>query len=196
MDQLELVGLANRYNSKAGTFSQGMKQRLGIAVALVHNPELIVLDEPTNGLDPQGIADIRNLIIKLSHERNKTVLVSSHLLSEIELIANRMIIIHHGKKVVEGEVKVLLDPSKTIVKLETGDNLKTVDLLSKSNWTKGLTTIQNQIQFEIIKSEIPDLIRFLIANQTDIYLIQNLHSLEDYFLKLTNPKEDVHAFTN
>jgi ABC-type multidrug transport system ATPase subunit len=107
-----------------------------------------------------------------------------------------MVIIHNGKKVVEGEVKVLLDPSKTIVKLETGDNLKTVDLLSKSNWTKGLTTIQNQIQFEIIKSEIPDLIRFLIANQTDIYLIQNLHSLEDYFLKLTNPKEDVHAFTN
>jgi ABC-type multidrug transport system ATPase subunit len=122
--------------------------------------------------------------------------VSSHLLSEIELIANRMVIIHNGKKVVEGEVKVLLDPSKTIVKLETGDNLKTVYLLSKSNWTKGLTTIQNQIQFEIIKSEIPDLIRFLVANQTDIYLIQNLHSLEDYFLKLTNPKEDVHAFTN
>ena len=196
MDQLELVGLANRYNSKVGTFSQGMKQRLGIAVALVHNPDLIVLDEPTNGLDPQGIADIRNLILKLSHERNKTILVSSHLLSEIELIANRMVIIHNGKKVVEGEVKVLLDPSKTIVKLETGDNLKTVDLLSKSNWTKGLTTVQNQIQFEIIKSEIPDLIRFLIANQTDIYLIQNLHSLEDYFLKLTNPKEDVHAFTN
>jgi ABC-type multidrug transport system ATPase subunit len=196
MDQLELVGLANRYNSKVGTFSQGMKQRLGIAVALVHNPDLIVLDEPTNGLDPQGIADIRNLILKLSHERNKTVLVSSHLLSEIELIANRMVIIHNGKKVVEGEVKVLLDPSKTIVKLETGDNLKTVDLLSKSSWTKGLTTIQNQIQFEIIKSEIPDLIRFLIANQTDIYLIQNLHSLEDYFLKLTNPKEDVHALTN
>ena len=196
MDQLELVGLATRYNSKVGTFSQGMKQRLGIAVALVHNPDLIVLDEPTNGLDPQGIADIRNLILKLSHERNKTILVSSHLLSEIELIANRMVIIHNGKKVVEGEVKVLLDPSKTIVKLETGDNLKTVDLLSKSNWTKGLTTVQNQIQFEIIKSEIPDLIRFLIANQTDIYLIQNLHSLEDYFLKLTNPKEDVHAFTN
>jgi ABC-type multidrug transport system ATPase subunit len=196
MDQLELVGLANRYNSKAGTFSQGMKQRLGIAVALVHNPDLIVLDEPTNGLDPQGIADIRNLILKLSRERNKTILVSSHLLSEIELIANRMIIIHNGKKVVEGEVKTLLDPSKTIVKLETGNNQKSFELLSNSNWTKGLTNIHNQIQLEIVKSEIPDLIRFLTANETDIYLIQNLHSLEDYFLKLTNPKEDVHAFTN
>ena len=196
MDQLELVGLANRYNSKAGTFSQGMKQRLGIAVALVHNPDLIVLDEPTNGLDPQGIADIRNLILKLSHERNKTILVSSHLLSEIELIANRMLIIHDGKKVVEGEVKVLLDPSKTIVKLETGDNQKAFELLSNSNWTKGLSNINNQIQLEIIKSEIPDLIRFLIANETDIYLIQNLHSLEDYFLKLTKPQEHVHASSN
>ena len=196
MDQLELVGLANRYNSKAGTFSQGMKQRLGIAVALVHNPDLIVLDEPTNGLDPQGIADIRNLILKLSHERNKTILVSSHLLSEIELIANRMLIIHNGKKVVEGEVKVLLDPSKTIVKLETGNNQKTFELLSNSNWTKGLTNINNQIQLEIIKSEIPNLIRFLTANETDIYLIQNLHSLEDYFLKLTKPQEHVHASSN
>jgi ABC-type multidrug transport system ATPase subunit len=196
MDQLELVGLANRYNSKAGTFSQGMKQRLGIAVALVHNPDLIVLDEPTNGLDPQGIADIRNLILKLSHERNKTILVSSHLLSEIELIANRMLIIHNGKKVVEGEVKVLLDPSKTIVKLETGDNQKAFELLSNSNWTKGLSNINNQIQLEIIKSEIPALIRFLTANETDIYLIQNLHSLEDYFLKLTKPQEHVHASSN
>jgi ABC-type multidrug transport system ATPase subunit len=196
MDQLELVGLANRYNSKAGTFSQGMKQRLGIAVALVHNPDLIVLDEPTNGLDPQGIADIRNLILKLSHERNKTILVSSHLLSEIELIANRMLIIHNGKKVVEGEVKVLLDPSKTIVKLETGDNQKAFELLSNSNWTKGLSNINNQIQLEIIKSEIPDLIRYLTANETDIYLIQNLHSLEDYFLKLTKTQDHVHASSN
>ena len=186
MDQLELVGLASRYNSKVGTFSQGMKQRLGIAVALVHNPELIVLDEPTNGLDPQGIADIRNLILKLSQERNKTVLVSSHLLSEIELIANRMIIINHGKKVVEGEVKELLDPSKTILKIETSDNNKAFNLLSNSTWTKGLVIIQNQIQLEITKSEIPELVRFLTSHQTDIYLIQNLHSLEDYFLKLTN----------
>ncbi len=196
MDQLELVGLATRYDSKVGTFSQGMKQRLGIAVALVHNPELIVLDEPTNGLDPQGIADIRNLILTLSRDRNKTILVSSHLLSEIELIANRMLIMHHGKKVVEGDVKVLLDPSKTILKIETGDNSKAFELISKSNWTKGLENIQNQIQLEITKSDIPDLVRFLTAHQTDIYLIQNLHSLEDYFLKLTNPKEDVHAVAN
>lgn len=75
-----------------------MKQRLGIAVALVHNPRLIILDEPTNGLDPQGIADMRNLILQLSREMGKTIVVSSHLLSEIEIIANRILIINKGKK--------------------------------------------------------------------------------------------------
>ncbi|MGL1180945.1 ATP-binding cassette domain-containing protein, partial [Vibrio parahaemolyticus] len=80
------------------TFSQGMKQRLGIAIALVHNPQLIILDEPTNGLDPQGIADMRNLILSLSSQYKKTVIVSSHLLSEIEQIASRILIIDKGKK--------------------------------------------------------------------------------------------------
>jgi ABC-type multidrug transport system ATPase subunit len=98
MDQLEMVGLEERANSKVKTFSQGMKQRLGIAIALVHDPQLIILDEPTNGLDPQGIADIRNLIVHLSNDLGKTLLVSSHLLNEMELTADSMLIIHKGKK--------------------------------------------------------------------------------------------------
>jgi ABC-type multidrug transport system ATPase subunit len=93
MQQLEMVGLAERAHDKVKTFSQGMKQELGIAVALVHDPKLIILDEPTNGLDPQGIADIRNLILHLSRELKKTVLVSSHLLNEIEQVATRLLII-------------------------------------------------------------------------------------------------------
>ena len=80
-----------------------MKQRLGIAIALIHDPQLIILDEPMNGLDPQGIADIRNLILHLSREMKKTILVSSHLLSEMELIADSMLIIDKGKKIVEGK---------------------------------------------------------------------------------------------
>jgi len=122
MQQLKMVGLEERATSKVKTFSQGMKQRLGIAVALVHDPQLIILDEPTNGLDPQGIADMRNLILHLSREQGKTIVVSSHLLSEIELVANRMIIIHKGKKIVEGKVAELLDPSRSLVQIETGNN--------------------------------------------------------------------------
>lgn len=112
MQQLEQVGLATRANDKVKTFSQGMKQRLGIAIALVHNPALIILDEPTNGLDPQGIADIRNLILYLSQDLRKTVLVSSHLLHEIQQIASNVLIIDQGKKIIEGttaELTILED---------------------------------------------------------------------------------------
>ena len=94
MDQLAKVGLAERAHSRVKTYSQGMKQRLGIAVALVHDPQLIILDEPMNGLDPQGIADVRNLILHLRNDLGKTLFVSSHLLNEMELIADSMLIIN------------------------------------------------------------------------------------------------------
>ena len=196
MEQLDVVGLADRFDSNVKTFSQGMKQRLGIAVALVHNPEFIILDEPTNGLDPQGIADIRNLILKLSHERGKTILVSSHLLSEIEIIANRMIIIHKGKKIVEGEVKTLLDPSKTVVSIETTNNQEAFEKLSQSTWKQTLTMNDYQIQLETSKKDISEIIRFLSDKNIDIQLIQPRHSLEDYFLKLTKSEKHVEPFTN
>src|SRR6185369_5885558 len=121
IDQLEKVGLSERANSKVKTYSQGMKQRLGIAIALIHDPQLIILDEPMNGLDPQGIADIRNLILHLSRDMKKTIVVSSHLLSEMELIADSMLIIDKGKKVVEGKMTELFAPSETIVELHTND---------------------------------------------------------------------------
>ena len=191
MEQLDLVGLADRSNSKVKTFSQGMKQRLGIAVALVHNPALIILDEPTNGLDPQGIADIRNLILKLSRERGKTILVSSHLLSEIEIIANRMLIIHKGKKIVEGSVNSLLDPSKTIIKIETADNNTAFQILTNSIWCNSLKMNENKIQLEMDKKEVPSLVRYLNERNTEIYLIQPLNSLEDYFLNLTKSENYV-----
>ena len=98
MKQLEKVGIAERANSKVKLFSQGMKQRLGIACALIHNPEVIILDEPTNGLDPQGIADVRNLMLYLSKEERKTIFVSSHLLSEIEVVADSMLLLTKAEK--------------------------------------------------------------------------------------------------
>ena len=134
MEQLEMVGLADRAGSKVKTYSQGMKQRLGIAIALVHNPQLVILDEPVNGLDPQGIADMRNLIMHLSRHLKKTVLVSSHLLNEMEQVATRMLIIDKGKKVIEGSVQELFDPAKTMVEVEVDNAATAAALISQSTW--------------------------------------------------------------
>jgi ABC-type multidrug transport system ATPase subunit len=185
MDQLDMVGLADRSESKVKTYSQGMKQRLGIGIALVHNPDLIVLDEPTNGLDPQGIADIRHLILKLSTEMGKTVVVSSHLLSEIELIANRMIVIHKGKKIVEGFVKDLLDPSKTLVEIETTDNDFAKSVLKNSAFAPMIEANNDKLHLTINKSEISTLIKIMVESNVQIIAVTPRHSLEDYFLNLT-----------
>jgi ABC-type multidrug transport system ATPase subunit len=185
MEQLDMVGLADRSESKVKTYSQGMKQRLGIGIALVHNPDFIILDEPTNGLDPQGIADIRNLILKLSNEFGKTVLVSSHLLSEIELIANRMIVIHKGKKIVEGYVNELLDPSKTLVELETTNNEFAKTVLKNSAFAPMVVDNNEKLHLTINKTEISSLIKIMVESKVEIIAVKPRHSLEDYFLNLT-----------
>ncbi len=188
MQQLERVGLADRFDSKVRTFSQGMKQRLGIAVALVHDPELIILDEPTNGLDPQGIADMRRLIIDLSKVHGKTVIVSSHLLSEIEVMANRMLVMDKGKKIVEGTVDELLHPSGTIVKVDTSDNESARELVLNSPWSIYLQVQPGVLSFKMNKKEVPALTAWLVDHGTQVQSINSRHSLEDYFLSLTSPE--------
>jgi len=196
LDQLKLVGLQERAFSKVKTFSQGMKQRLGIAVALVHNPKLIILDEPTNGLDPQGIADMRNLILYLSREKGKTIVVSSHLLSEIELVANRMLIIHKGKKVVEGNVAELLDPSKSLVQIETNDDAAAREKLLQTKWAALLQQHSSLLQLKMNKEDVPQLIADLVSLQVQLLSIKPMHSLEDYFLSLTTKPGHVESFAN
>ncbi|MEO6541507.1 MAG: ABC transporter ATP-binding protein [Ferruginibacter sp.] len=196
LDQLKKVGLEERAFSKVKTFSQGMKQRLGIAVALVHNPKLIMLDEPTNGLDPQGIADMRNLILHLSRDLGKTILVSSHLLSEIELVANRMLIIHKGKKMVEGNVAELLDPSKSLVQIETTDNINAREKIRQTKWASLLQQSNGGPQLKMNKDEVPLLISELVSKQVQILSVNPMHSLEDYFLSLTTQNGHVEPVTN
>ena len=196
MDQLEMVGLADRYDSKAKTYSQGMKQRLGIAIALIHSPKLIILDEPTNGLDPQGIADMRNLILRLSREMGKTVVVSSHLLSEIEVIANRMIIIHKGQKMVEGNVAALLDPADTIVEINTTDNDAAYLHLQNTVWQTHLQKTNKTLRLKMNKTVVPQIVETLAGMQVQILSVQPRHSLEEYFLSLTNNDTHVEPFTN
>lgn len=196
MEQLKRVGLDERANSKVKTFSQGMKQRLGIAVALVHDPRLIILDEPTNGLDPQGIADMRQLILHLSHDLGKTILVSSHLLSEIELVANRMLIIHAGKKMVEGRVDELLDPAKSLVQLSTSDDQQTRQQLQSTRWANYLQPGTSPIQLKMDKASVPQLIADMVGMGVSLQSINPMHSLEDYFLSLTTQSGHVESFAN
>lgn len=195
MNQLEMVGLADRAKDKVKTFSQGMKQRLGIAVALVHNPSLVILDEPTNGLDPQGIADMRNLIIRLSKEMGKTVLISSHLLSEVEVIANRMIIINKGKKIIEGCVSELLDPSHTVVDIDTTNNKEAKQKILNTNWSKYLQQ-QDNIQLMMNRDDVPQLIQDLVAMNIQLLSVNSSHSLENYFLSLTTQPGNVDPVKN
>jgi ABC-2 type transport system ATP-binding protein len=197
MNQLELVGIRDRSESKVKTFSQGMKQRLGIAVALVHDPELIILDEPTNGLDPQGIADIRNLILHLSRNLGKTIVVSSHLLSEIEMVASRMLIIDKGSKKAEGSVSDLFDPSKTLVELETINGSNAYGVMKTGPFAGNLVDYSgDRIRLRINKTLIPSFAEYLVANNIPITSLQAKHSLEDYFLSLTTANQHVDAFTN
>lgn len=186
MEQLDHVGLAHRAGDLIKGFSQGMKQRLGIAVALVNDPQLVILDEPVNGLDPQGIADIRNLIIRLRDERKKTVFLSSHLLNEIEMTADRMLIIHKGKKVVEGSVQELLNPETQQVELVTLHPEKTLSVISGSEWAAGVAEQgTDKILLNMRREQIPVFTAAMAQQGVEIISIRPKHNLEDYFLKLT-----------
>ena len=197
MQQLDMVGLKERAHDKVHTFSQGMKQRLGIAIALVHNPQLIILDEPTNGLDPQGIADIRNLILHLSRELNKTLLISSHLLSEMEQIATRLLIIDKGKKLVEGKTTELFDPAQTLLELQTLNNEEARSLIKNSAWQNTLQQQRsNSISLRMHRNDIPDFHVWLVQQNIKLLSLQSRHSLEDYFLHITSGEQHVAAFTN
>jgi ABC-type multidrug transport system ATPase subunit len=186
MAQLEKVGLADRAHSKVKTYSQGMKQRLGIATALVHDPQLIILDEPVNGLDPQGISDIRHLILHLSKDLEKTIFVSSHLLSEMEMIADDMLIIDKGKKVVEGNAASLLNPEKSTVQLVTDNPGAALNFIRSSPWNSFLSTVSSDvIELSMNKSQVPALAKDLVQNGIGIVNLSSLHTLEKYFLSIT-----------
>jgi ABC-type multidrug transport system ATPase subunit len=184
---IEQVGLKGREQDKVKTYSQGMKQRLGIAIALVHEPDLLILDEPTNGLDPQGIAEMRNLIRSLSVDHGKTVMVSSHLLHEIEQVATKMLILHKGKKIAEGRVEELLHPDEMYVHVRIEPNKQMTWAASKSEWHDNFVNgTETELTFKLNLSKVPDLNKWLVVNGARVLEINSKHSLEDYFISLTN----------
>jgi ABC-type multidrug transport system ATPase subunit len=184
-EMIEFVGLKGREKDKLRGFSHGMKQRLGIAQTLLHDPDLIILDEPTTGLDPQGIIDIRNLILQLKNERNKTVLLSSHILSEIELIANRMVIINKGKTVVQGSVTDLLNSQDLIVSFRVDDVEKAMQLTRSSSLGLVIEKAENDhLYIHIPQEKIPVLNKLFCDSGIRVFSIEAKRKLEDYFLKL------------
>jgi ABC-2 type transport system ATP-binding protein len=183
---LEIVGLYERKDSKVKTYSHGMKQRLGIAQTLLHNPDLIILDEPTTGLDPQGMKEIRDLIVHLCKEENKTIFLSSHILSEVEQIANRMIIINKGKTIVEGRVQDLLQATQLNVTIEVKEINTAKELINNSTWSKKMESVKNdKMIFKMPSEEIAELNRFLVNNNISVNAVIPMRSLEEYFLKIT-----------
>ncbi len=183
---LEMVGLKGREADRSKTYSQGMKQRLGLARAIMHDPELLVLDEPANGLDPQGMKEMRELIIRLNRDFGKTVLLSSHILAEVELMANRMVIINKGKAVVEGGVRDLLSSGLLKVTV-TVDNFQLLNKsLENSNFKKNLLLREdNRFVFEIHADLAPSLHAFVIESGSGLISSIPVRSLEEYFISLT-----------
>ena len=184
---LETVQLTGREKDKVKAYSQGMKQRLGIAIALAHDPDLLILDEPTNGLDPQGIAEMRRLVIHLSRDAGKTVLISSHLLHEMEQMATRMLIMHKGKKVVEGTIQDLLHPDDALVEVNLLPDDDLQSAVGSSPWQPFIKEISaEKLLLQMNPDRAPALNAWLVAGGFRVLQLQSRHSLEAYFLSLTD----------
>ena len=181
-DVLNEVDLWDKRNQKVGGFSQGMKQRLGIAQTLIHDPSLIILDEPSNGLDPQGQADIRSLILKINKEMGITVIISSHILSEIEKISNRMVVINNGQKIVEGNVEELMQNELLKVSFKSSD-LKLIGSFL-TNKKIQYENKNDSIIAQINQEDIPLILKQMVESNISISEAKQMRTLEELFLGL------------
>lgn len=188
---LDVVHLTQDKDKKVGQYSLGMKQRLGIAMALLGNPEILILDEPTNGLDPAGIQEMRALIAGMPEKTGATVLISSHLLGEMEQMVNRVGIIHHGKTLFDGSLQALRKHSQGDLNLRVLDVLKAMPILQR----RGLPTVQKDGVLTL--PPMPDFrLAEIVQELADsgagvVELIRHTKSLEDIFLSLTESTQEV-----
>lgn len=183
---LNSVSLSNTGNKKAGNFSLGMKQKLGIAISLLNNPPLLILDEPTNGLDPNGIIEMRDLLQSLNKEQGTTILISSHILSEIEKFVSHVGIVNNGKVLFENtlaELKKQTSSTRVIIK-SNNDSLVYTLLSNQTNSKKLEFGIEVSISS---KEEIASVIRTLVKNEIDVYEVNPINSdLETIFMNVIN----------
>ncbi|WP_170075158.1 ABC transporter ATP-binding protein [Paraclostridium dentum] len=182
---LEIVGLKGRGNEKAKNYSLGMKQRLGIAMALIKNPKIILLDEPTNGLDPKGVIEMRGLIKELATKHKKTIIISSHVLHEIEMICNKVIIIKNGKHILKSDIGSI-ENKKDLFFIKTTSVGEAIKVLNKKNYVKIERTEKNGITVQANESIIALVIKELANNNIPIYEVAlKNRSLEDVFIEVT-----------
>jgi ABC-2 type transport system ATP-binding protein len=183
---IRLVSLEDRIHDKVKTYSLGMRQRLGVAQALLHKPSLLILDEPTNGLDPAGIRELRDYLYRLTREENISVIVSSHLLSEMELMCDRVAIIQQGKLVEVQSIKDLMNEgisSSVVYELDNADSA--LQILS-DHPSAGAKKTEEGLECWLEREQIADVTKRLIQGGIKVYGIRkNSPSLEDKFLKIT-----------
>ncbi|PGM56628.1 ABC transporter ATP-binding protein [Bacillus sp. AFS053548] len=186
LEVIDLLGLSNAIHKKFSTYSLGMKQRLGIAQALLHNPSILILDEPTNGLDPAGVREIRDYLKQIAEVEQTAILLSSHLLSEIELICDRSIIIQNGQFVESIDLNDKSGEKLFIEIVVKSTKAFESSFTNKDNKYKFDVINDQKIIFEIDEEEIPSLIKELVLSEIEIYYVtRKKERLEDLFIQLT-----------
>ncbi len=188
---VEIVGLKDRIKDKVSKYSLGMKQRLGLALTLLHSPKVLILDEPTNGLDPAGIRVLRDILKKLAHQDGIAIFVSSHLLSEMELMCDKVAVIDKGKIIKVENIKNVIEGNddekvKYIVKVDNMD--KAIEILSEGFENQNIKAIEgNELEIEISISKVKGIAEILVKNDIGIFEIKkHSQSLEDAFLNMTS----------
>jgi ABC-2 type transport system ATP-binding protein len=186
---LDIVGLLDRADDRVKTWSHGMKQRLGIAQALLSQPELLILDEPTNGLDPQGMKEVRELLRSLNRDLGFTIILSSHLLHEIEQVATRMCILHQGRLIVEGRVDELLDRDHVTVRIAVDELDTALSLLQHLPWIRNARAVDDHIFCDILDTDLARSNAALVNAGLAVSSFAPRRSLEEYFLSITDRPE-------
>jgi ABC-2 type transport system ATP-binding protein len=188
---LESVGLASRAEERVRSFSHGMKQRLGLASALLGSPQFVVLDEPTAGLDPQGIKDVRTLVTYLARERNITVFLSSHLLAEIEQVASSMAIINNGSLVAQGNVTELLRGGNGTVRIVATPILRALEIAREFPHARNVSLHGAEIHVDVGAGYVSDLNNELVRAGVAVSALIPQRSLEEFFLTLTEGSTEI-----
>lgn len=183
---IKLVKLENRIDTKVRTYSLGMKQRLGLAQALLNRPKILILDEPTNGLDPQGMKEVREIISNLSRQEKITIFISSHLLNEIEQLCNRVAIVSNGKLIVQGKVEELLSKDYQEALIEVDDVQKAKNILTPLSFIQDIFLGENSIRVRFIGDNVGQINKYLVLGDVEVkYVYKQSRNLEEYFLDLT-----------